>query len=351
MPPLSYDIIMATRNRPEAVALSLPLILAQSRLPAEVVIVDSSDDPAPIRALAEEAAARNIVPVRYTHSGPGLTHQRNVGLGMTGSPIVIFPDDDSLMYLDCADHILAAYEADTDHTIAGVCARPVDHAPPETTGDLGAYQAETTSTVKTAIAALRQALKDALGFTNPFVATGRKLNAQYRLPGWAAHQNVVRVPYMTGFRMSYRRAAIQGPGFDETLQRYGWYEDIDASCTALRQGQTVGALNARIYHHRVAAARANGYTMGLWAVLNRTYVVTKHIRANPGVFRSPSLHIARLKAYCRARALVYRLTARDQFARDRARGAADGLARMDQLTRAAPGDLAAAYTRLTAEAA
>ena len=346
MTTLTYDIIMATRNRPEAVDLSLPLILRQTRLPRQVLIVDSSDDGGPIEAIVAREAADTEVPVRYIRSAAGLTHQRNTGLARSEADVVIFPDDDSLLYLDAAERIMEIYEADTGGAIAGVAARPVDRAPPETTGDLEGYEAERTSPLRSALSGVRQRLKTVFARANPFLSVGMQLNAQHPDPAWLAAQEAVVVPYMTGFRMSFRRAVIAKTGFDETLKKYGWFEDIDASYSAMQTGKVVAATRARIYHHRVAASRANGHTMGLWAILNRGYVVMKHVRANPQVFPSPDREAAGLLRYCRARTMVYRAKGRDAFGRDQARGAAEGLAELPRLTAADPQELARIYTGL-----
>lgn len=345
-PKLRYDVVMATRNRPEAVALSLPLLLRQTRLPDQIIIVDSSDDPTPIEALAQAAAATAPIPVLFRRASAGLTHQRNVGLTECRADVVLFPDDDSLLYLDAAAQIMEIYEADTGGVIAGVAARAVDAPPPETEGDLGAYEAEKTSALRSGLRWLRQQIKEVSGFANPFVATGRRLSRQHPRPDWLAARQAVVVPYMTGFRMSYRRDVAARHGFDEALRKYGWFEDIDGSFSALRDGLVVTALQARLYHHRVAAARANGHRMGLWAILNRGYVVMKHVRANPGVFPHPGREARRLGLYCRLRALAYGLMARDGFGRERAQGARDGLRLLRQIIDAPAADLAETYRKL-----
>lgn len=355
---LSYDIVMATRNRPEAVALSLPLILSQSRLPREVFIVDSSDDGAPIAAIAARHAARGAaqgaaqdaaqgsVPVHYIRSERGSALQRNIGIARGRGDVVIFPDDDSLLYPDAAEEIMKIYEADTGGRIAAVCARPAEAPPPGLPGDLASYEAETTSPLRRALRQARQGVKEATGAANPFVSIGTRLNARHPVPGWLAGAGARPVPYMTGFRMSFRRPAIAA-GFDEALRRYAWFEDIDASFAAMRQGLVVMAGRAQIYHHRVASARDDGRLMGLWAILNRGYVVMKAVHANARTFPHPGREAARLRAYCTARALAYRAMARDGFGRDRAGGAAEGLGQLDALIRAAPAELSATYSRLT----
>jgi len=86
--------------------------------------------------------------------------------------------------------------------------------------------------------------------------------------------------------------------------------------------------------------------MGLWAILNRGYVVMKHVRANPDLFDAPAREVFRLKSYCRARAVAYRLLARDAYGRDRARGARDGLRLLGALTAAPAATLRQTYTDL-----
>lgn len=340
--PLSYDIVMATRNRPEAVALSVPLILAQSRLPREVFIVDSSDDDGPIRKIAQDAADSSPVPVHYIRSDSGSSYQRNLGLRQVTGDVVIFPDDDSLLYPDAAAAMMAVYEADPDGRIAAVCARPAETPPPGVLDGLDSYAAETMTPLRRALRGGRQQVKERLGALNPFVSIGTRLNAQHGDMSWLAGIGAETVPYMTGFRMSFRRGAIDG--FDEALRRYAWFEDIDASFRAMSRGLVVMAPAARIYHHRAAAHRDNGYRMGLWAILNRAYVVMKAVHGNPTVFASPRREIARLRAYCTLRGLAYRAMARDSFGKDRARGAAAGIGRLQTLTRAAPGQLTEAYS-------
>lgn len=343
---LSYEIVMATRNRPEAVALSLPAIMLQTRPPARVVIVDSSDDGGPIAALAETGADRGICPVDYMRAGAGSAYQRNFGLKTATADVVIFPDDDSLLYPDAAERMMEVYEADRDGAIAAVCAAPMDGPPPLRHGSLESYAADVPGPARLALRAGRQLIKEGFSFGNPFLVVGNRLNGQHRLPDWFAKADVMPVPYMTGFRMSFRRNVIAPVGFDEILRRYSWFEDIDASFAAMQRGLVVQAGRAGIYHHRVAGARDNGFRMGYSAILNRGYVVMKHVRGNPDIFRNPDRQATILEFYCRARAIAYAAMARDTFGRDRLKGARQGLAGLSVLTRAARGELADLYARL-----
>lgn len=339
---LSYDVVMATRNRPEAVALSLPLLLGQTRLPRTILVCDSSDDPSRIEAIVAGHAKDAPVPVRFMRCALGSSVQRNIGLAACTSDVVIFPDDDSLLYPDAAERMLEVYEADRDGRIAGVCARPVDRAPDETAGDLQSYAAEDVGPLRGAVRWLRQRGKE-WASQDPFLSIGQRLNARHEMPAAVAALNVTAVAYMTGFRMSFRREVIARTGFDETLKKYAWFEDIDASFAAMEHGMVVAALDARIYHHRVASSRDNGYRMGRWALLNLAYVTMKAVhRSGLG---HPETEAGRILRFCRMRAAGYMLARRGVYGRDRARGARDALGPAAEILSAPPDRLAEVYAR------
>lgn len=125
-----YATIVATRNRPEALALSLPLMLGQSRLPEEIVVVDSSDDPAANKALIGRLASETDVPLHHITSRAGLSFQRNIGLERISSEVVFFPDDDSLVLPGALEAIMRIYDRDTCQIIGGVCSAEAKTPPP-----------------------------------------------------------------------------------------------------------------------------------------------------------------------------------------------------------------------------
>lgn len=348
MPPdrLSYAAIVATRNRAEALALALPLLLGQTRPPAEVVVVDSSDDPAPVAQAVAAAAAGQGVPVRLVRCAPGLTRQRNVGLAETTAPVLVFPDDDSLFYPDAAERILAVYERDRAGLIAAVGGREVLEPPPGV--ETGRAPGEASlGPIARRLVPLRLWLDARLTGASPFERIGRRLNAARPAPHWLDDMRCVPVAYVTGFRMSFRRSALEG--FDETLGRYAWFEDIDAHFGAMRRGLVVACLGARVFHHRFPGARGDGGSIGRWAVLNRAYVAMKHVRRNGDAFPSPGREAWRVRLHGALRVLGYLPGARTGWGRARLLGAAAGWWRMGPLLRAGAEDLAQAYRTAAGE--
>jgi glycosyltransferase involved in cell wall biosynthesis len=330
---LDFDVVIATRNRPQALLLSIPLILGQSRQPRKLIVVDSSDDHAAVAAAIAEAVAKagakagekaggkagagwrgTLVVER---SGPGLTHQRNRGLAHVEAEVVIFPDDDSLFHPGAAEAIMRAYELDTGGRIAGVCAADAREPPP---GVLAAERYEMTSEHKfhARVTGYRNRLERRFNALMPTMYLGTLLKSRTAPLDWFQAENCVLVESMTGYRMSFRTAVIRAHGFDETLQAYALNEDLDASFAAMRQGGLVGAQNARIYHHRFPGGRGDRYVLGAMRVLNRSYVTLKHVH-DAGLARAEAERARRLlRQFCRLKVLsclprLYRQGTREEL--------------------------------------
>jgi|GEM_PF-1059139 len=273
--PLAYDAVIATRNRPEALALSIPLLIGQSRSPAQLIVIDSSDDHAATAAAVAAATRGWPGRVIVERSAPGLPHQRNCGLARVTAPVVLFPDDDSLLCPGTAEALLAVYERDAEGVIAAVCAADAP-TPPAGVLEGAAYRMSGRHRRQALLRPFRHRVERQLTVLKPALYLGRVLNGRHRIPAWLAGMDAVPVEYMTGYRMSFRTDAIRPSGFDEALGGYALDEDIDASFTAMRAGLVVGALRARIYHHRCPSGRAGAFDLGRMTVLNRAYVLLKH---------------------------------------------------------------------------
>lgn len=337
-----YATIIVTRNRADALALSLPLMLTQSRLPQEVLVVDSSDDPAANMALVDRLAAITPVPLRHISSPPGMTVQRNIGLAQITAPVVFFPDDDSLVLPGALAAMMRIYDLDRAQVVGGVCSAEAKTPPEGVLTDRQATYAMTPADrLRARISRLRYAVEERF-FRDPF---HRCAAAKYaRLPApppWMEAENAITVPWMTGFRMSFRTDLIRQRGFDENLGRYALFEDTDACFGILQSHLLVGARHAQIYHHKAPARRANGRALGAMQILNRAYVLA---RAGCG----DAALIAQMQRFARYKIAQYRLGARGDFGRDRLAGARAALQAAPALFTAAPDDLTAVYLTLRA---
>jgi GT2 family glycosyltransferase len=318
----TYSAVIVTRNRPDALALSLPLLLEQSRPPAAIYVIDSSDDPSENIALTTGLAARTDIPLEHHTSPSGMTVQRNIGLGFVKTDVVFFPDDDSLVHPGSLEAMMRVYDLDTDHRVGGVCSSEAKQAPegvlPEDPAQ--SYQMTRADRLKARIARTRFAIEKR-SFRDPFyLAAERAYSAQgispdVRGPSWTPKaDDAIYVPWMTGFRMSFRTEVIRQRGFDENLGRYALFEDTDASFGILESHLLIGARTAQISHPKAPARRANGRAMGAMQILNRAYVVARTGQTDR---KMRALH----RRYSLYKIMQYTAAATSTFGRDRVAGA------------------------------
>lgn len=308
----SYSVVIVTRNRPEALALSLPLILAQEPAPAQTLIVDSSDEVEGNRVLVAEAGRRFAGEIRHIASERGASHQRNRGLADVAHPVVLFPDDDSLLHPGTMAAFLSVYHRDTEEQVGGVCSAEA-LAPPPGSLEPASYDLRPADRVRRAIAPIRFAAERRF-VPEPFLRAGRLLQERLPVPEWIDGTTTKLVEMMTGFRMSFRTDVLRRVGgFDETLGAYSLFEDVDAGFGVMRSHLLVAALDSQIYHHKAPARRDGGFALGAMQALNRGYVLAKHGRTEPVVRRQ----LARFHRY---KAAQYAMAARSPFGRDRLNG-------------------------------
>lgn len=337
-----YSIVIATRNRPEALVLSLPLMLLQSRLPQDILVIDSSDDPSANIALVSRLCSTTKVPLRHMTSPSGSSIQRNIGLTHVGSEVVFFPDDDSLVHPGALEAMMRIYDLDLDRIVGGVCSAEAT-VPPEgvLTEVTKAYRMSRSDRLKARIARTRFAFEEKF-FRDPFFYCAERRYARLPLaPPWLERENAILVPWMTGFRMSFRTDLIRQSGFNEQLGSYALFEDVDACFGILRSHLLVGARQAQIYHHKAPARRANGRAMGAMQLLNRAYVLARA--------RETDAHMIHLmRRFARYKIAQYALGARTDFGRDRLAGAKAASRLLPSLFGAHSEELTPLYLRLRA---
>jgi len=342
---MDFDIVIATRNRHAALRLSLPLILAQSRLPAKLILVDSSDDHGATRRRIESilSGTKTATPVEIIRSLPGSSHQRNVGLKEVVSPVVFFPDDDALWFPGFAEAVMAVYERDRDDLIGGVGGMEATVSPMGTSaGDPDCYSMEARDRLQLHVGRLLDSLEYRL-FPDPLFLEGQRLMGMKPLPSWLSEVKAVPTPVFPGFMMSFRTDLMGLTGFDENLGRYALFEDYDACLSVSKSHLLVAAMGARVFHFRSPEKRVDGLEWGVIQVLNRAYVIKKH--ASPG-----SLSRRYLAAFSGYKLLRYAAQAATGYGRQRLRGTLKGLWLMGRLLSVGESDLPATYSQLRKQA-
>ena len=129
---LSWALIIATYNRQDVLVQCILHTLNQTYLPAEIIIIDASDNwNRSHEVLSKILDKHNNIRFVYEPAKiKSTTTQRNQGIDLSLSDIAFLIDDDSMMFPDCAEHIMTIYNSDIDGKIAGVAAEDTNALPP-----------------------------------------------------------------------------------------------------------------------------------------------------------------------------------------------------------------------------
>lgn len=334
-----YSIVVVTRNRHKALELSIPLMLTQSRPPSQVIVIDSSDKPDRSRAVVETCSRRHEFDIEYHVSEPGMTKQRNIGLALVKHEVVMFPDDDSLMFDGAMQEIMAIYDRDEDGLVGGVCSAEATKLPEYIKVKAeDSYSQNSEDKLRKAVSRLRYYFERNV-LKSPFIVVARQKMAKLPNPDWLNEFDAVRVEWATGFRMSFRTEVIRSITFDETLGKYAAYEDTDVSFAVLDNSLLIGANRAQIYHYKSPEQRDKGYNMGIILLLNMAYIVAKRSDLRISVkFSFWSFSIYKI--------LLYLPGTKSRFGRDRLKGALVALKNVNSLFDADPGELENTYIKV-----
>jgi glycosyltransferase involved in cell wall biosynthesis len=245
--------VIATRNRPQDLENSVASVVAQTVLPAELCIVDSSDD-APTRAAIEKMCSDAGLPLDYVHPAPrGLTVQRNVGIDRTKGDPVFFIDDDVALAEDCHERVLDVY-AEWGPKVGGVRATPVRPARP---------------------GFVTRVYRRLFGIGGWWPESSGKVRRGFYAEGISESAGVRKIEYMNGWFMSYRREVFDHERFDEALSGYAYKEDIDFSYRVSRHYTLVQTPHARCDHLKSDSARMSSHQLQRMNLANQFYLHRK----------------------------------------------------------------------------
>jgi GT2 family glycosyltransferase len=245
--------VIATRNRPGDLRDTVASVAAQTVLPAELCIVDSSDE-TPTRPEIEELCAGVGLSLTYVHPAPrGLTVQRNVGIDRTKGDPVFFIDDDVALAPDCHERVLDVY-AEWGSKIGGVRATPVRPARP---------------------ALATRIYRRIFGIGGWWPESSGKVRRGFYAEGISDSVGVRKIEYMNGWFMSYRREVFDHERFDEALSGYAYKEDIDFSYRVSRHHTLVQTPHARCDHLKSDSARMSSHQLQRMNLANQFYLHRK----------------------------------------------------------------------------
>jgi glycosyltransferase involved in cell wall biosynthesis len=247
--------IIATRNRPEELVRTIQSVVAQTVLPGELCIVDSSDD-TPVRSEIERLCGEVGLPLQYVNPAPrGLTVQRNVGLDLTAGDPVFLLDDDVYLAPDCHAECLKEY-ARWGPELGGVRATAITPARPPR---------------------ISIWWRKLFGIGGWWPEASGKLRPGFWIEGVSEAAGVRKVECFVGYFMSFRREVFDHFRFDEELGGYAYKEDIDFTYRVSRRYALVQIPTARCEHFKTLTYRMPSFQLQRMNVGNQFYLHRKNL--------------------------------------------------------------------------
>jgi len=248
----TYSFVIATYQRPAMLLRCLSLAVSQTRLPKQVIVIDASPDWESTRQQAQAAfqAIGTSVPLVYNQAERASSaFQRNQGAAHCSANVVVFIDDDSLLFADCAEEFMRPFDLDTDHCVAGVGMILVMDVP-----DMPVGSAERGEDLGARKRGFRGFVRRLLGAENIFVPYDYDF-PKHSVPNWIDRTAFGVRATLTGNRMAVRTSIVLKEPFEQLLERYASGEDSDMSYRASRHGLLLTAFRARVCHMQAPGGR------------------------------------------------------------------------------------------------
>ncbi len=281
---LNWALCIPTLGRPTSLRLALDCAARQTVRPSQIIIVDASDDwEANLASLSDLFPQFDAVEFIYLGSPiKSSAVQRNIALSHVTASIIFFFDDDSYMYPDCAEKVLAVYAADQGRRIAGLTGANAPFSPLSIQG----VEQKISGTRKAGFrGVIHQSPIGRWIWREIFMMDATRLFVEYdaprHLPADAGAidpvlQGLRVIRFLPGFFLTVRSEVARSEPFDDNLLAYSPGEDLDATYRYGRHGLLVQTDTARLHHFEAAAARLKRQKVTALAVMNIAFFLRRN---------------------------------------------------------------------------
>ncbi len=260
---LPIGVVIPTRNRAASLRQTLDSLAAQSAQPAEIIIVDASDDAATRMFCLEVTISGLASRVVWRRAEvPGAASQRNEGIRTCTQPVIGFMDDDILFEPLCVARLWSALQS--DRCLGGVSAMITNQ------------RHQSPGRISRTIFRLMAGSPES-SFAGRVIGPAVNLLPEDRddLP------EVVPVEWLNTTCTLYRREVLPQPAFPSHFHGYSLMEDVALSLTVGKSWRLANARTARIYHDsQPGSHKSDPGALAEMQLINRHYVMTKILGRN-----------------------------------------------------------------------
>ena len=259
----TISVIIPTKDRVQDTTTCLESIFKQTLLPDEIVVVDGSSTQELNKQIkfhfGEEAG------IKYIHSQPGLTRQRNVGIKASSGDIILFLDDDTVLDKDYVREIMHVFHNYVGVKIGGV------------TGNV--IRKPASNPIRRFLAAGAQTLST-IFFLWRFGDGKFQPSGTPTIIRDGSRDRVTNVEFLCGCNMAFRREIFDEFQFDEKMHAYMFMEDDDFAYRVSRKYQNLWTPQAKLIHNVSPVARSKYVSMKN-TIRNHFYLFKKNLPQTP----------------------------------------------------------------------
>lgn len=260
---LPVSVVIPTANRVVVLNRTLQSLASQSAQPAELTIVDGSDDESTrLLCWGKSISGLRSKLLWFPAEVLGAATQRNQGVQTCTFPVIGFMDDDILFEPECFHRLWRALQS--DNQIGGVNAM-ITNQHYQSPGWLSRL-------------VFRMMDEDhKSSYAGAILGPAINLLPEDRddLP------EVVAVEWLNTTCTLYRREALPNPPFGDYFKGYSLMEDVSLSLRVGRRWKLANARTARIYHDsQPGRHKLNPKLLAEMQLANRHYVMTKVLGRN-----------------------------------------------------------------------
>ncbi|MDG6026080.1 MAG: glycosyltransferase [Candidatus Brocadia sp.] len=259
---MNYSIIVPTCNRKEDLVKLIDSILNQTVLPAEIIIIDQSENDDTRKYLegckTHLLTMSNKINLIYRHqTKKSLVVARNEGIDIATGEIVSFLDDDVVLFEDYYEKVLNYFNADIKNGGVG--------------GNIIVGNKAQDWKWKFRKALLR------LFLINNFDGKVTISGFGYPLVKGEIDRSL-QIEMLSGCNMNFRKELLKNDKFDEWFTGYSFREDAEFSYRISRKTVLKMIPEAKLYHNQSRSNRMNIQDQKVMEVKNYYYFYKKHTK-------------------------------------------------------------------------
>lgn len=259
---LTTSAIIPTYHRPDDLRNCLESILAQTLLPDELIIVDDGDlGGFPLREKFETLGIRCIY---FQKEIPGVTESRNKAAKLASGELLIFLEDDVVLFDDYIEQLVTTFKEEDDGQLAGV-GGIIDNDRFDPVKGL----ARRIPFLLFGLAGFHEGRVLRSGFATDYGETERPI------------QQLQEVDFLLGGVSAYKRELFDELEFSNRYRSksgYGQGEDKEFSYRVSRKYRLLVNPRARLYHYCAEKTDFNRYIKGRAFVLSRFYFFRDNVK-------------------------------------------------------------------------